>query len=66
MWIGVIVYVLLAVVKKRERLTLSLSQMLTILSVRACEKLPVNQVFSLSDDDFQQHQNHKQLELFDL
>lgn len=65
-WIGVIVYVLLAIVKKQEGLTLTLSQMLTILSVRACEKVPINQVFSLSTGDFQQHENHKQLELFDI
>lgn len=65
-WIGVIVYVLLAIVKKQEDLDLSLSQMLAILSVRACEKIPINQVFSLNMAEFSQHEDHKQLELFDL
>jgi len=65
-WIGVIVYVLLAIVKKREGLDITLSQMLTILSVRACDKLPVNQVFSLSTPDLREHQIHKQLQLFDI
>src|ERR1700683_3003914 len=45
-WIGVIVYVLLAIVKKREGLAVTLSQMLTILSVRAFEKTLINQAFS--------------------
>jgi hypothetical protein len=65
-WIGVIVYVLLAIVKKREGVELTLAQMLTILSVRACEKLPINQVFSASMNDLRDHQSHKQLQLFDL
>jgi len=64
-WIGVIVYVLLAIVKKREALELTLSQMLTILSVRAFEKIPINQAFSQSMNNAAQHGNHNQLELFD-
>jgi transposase len=65
-WIGVIVYVLLAIVKKREGLEGTLSQLLTILSVRAFEKTPINQAFSTILDNFEDHQNYKQLELFDL
>lgn len=65
-WIGVIVYVLLAIVKKREGLDITLSQMLTILSVHACEKIPINQVFSQTKGNFAEPQKHKQLELFDL
>jgi len=65
-WIGVIVYVLLAIVKKREGLDATLSQMLTILSVRAFEKIPINQAFSQNMSNFGDHQICKQLELFDL
>jgi hypothetical protein len=65
-WIGVIVYVLLAIVKKREGLDATLSQMLTILSVRAFEKTPINQAFSQSLNNIDEHQDHNQLELFDL
>ena len=65
-WIGVIVYVLLAIVKKREGIDATLSQMLTILSVRAFEKIPINQAFSQIMDNFEEHQLCKQLELFDL
>jgi transposase len=65
-WIGVIVYVLLAIVKQREGLEISLSQMLTILSVRIFEKVPINQVFSTFTEPVQKHETHKQLSLFDL
>jgi transposase len=65
-WIGVIVYVLLAIVKKREGLDATLSQMLTILSVRAFEKTPINQAFSQNLNNIEEHQDYNQLELFDL
>ena len=65
-WIGMIVYLLLAILKKREGIDMSLSQMLTILSVRAFEKTPINQAF-LQIADLEPHrQNRNQLELFDL
>jgi hypothetical protein len=62
----VIVYVLLAIVKKQEGVDATLSQMLTILSVRAFEKTPINQAFSQNMENDRQHENHNQLELFDL
>jgi hypothetical protein len=66
-WIGVIVYVLLAIIKQREALDhATLAQMLTILSVRAFEKTPIKQEFSQMMNPFQQHQIHNQLELFEL
>jgi len=65
-WIGVIVYVLLAIVKKREGLAVTLSQMLTILSVRAFEKTLINQAFSEIMPTIEQHEDHNQLTLFDL
>jgi hypothetical protein len=65
-WIGVIVYVLLAIVKQREGLEMNLSQMLTILSVRVFEKVPINQVFSTYKEPVQKPETHKQLSLFDL
>jgi hypothetical protein len=65
-WIGVIVYVLLAIVKKRENLRIPLSQMLSILSVRAFEKTPINQAFSEATKVSGKQEDHKQLQLFDL
>jgi hypothetical protein len=65
-WIGVVVYVLLAIVKKHQEIGMTLSQMHTILSVRAFEKVPIKQAFSedvsMSDD----HENRKQLLLFNI
>jgi transposase len=65
-WIGVIVYVLLAIIKKSQELDVSLSHMLTILSVRAFEKTPINQAFLQIMDNLEQHDNYNQLELFNL
>jgi hypothetical protein len=65
-WIGMIVYLLLAILKKREGIEMSLSQMLTILSVRAFEKTPINQAFSPIADIEPHGHNRNQLELFDL
>jgi hypothetical protein len=65
-WIGLIVYVLLAIVKKREGVNVTLSQMLTILSLRAFEKIPINQAFSQMINTVDEHQHHNQLELLDL
>jgi hypothetical protein len=65
-WIGLIVYLLLAIARKKEQLPLSLSQMLSILSVRAFEKIPIKQAFSQTGDDILVQQIHKQLTLFDI
>lgn len=65
-WIGVIVYVLLAIVKKREGIAAPLSQMLTILSVRAFEKIPINEAFSTNANPVRETQSCNQLNLFDL
>lgn len=65
-WIGVIVYLLLAIVKKQEGIHLTLSQMLNILSVRAFEKTPLKQAFSQTEVAKQSDENHNQLNLFDF
>jgi len=65
-WIGVIVYVLLAIAKKREGIKMTLSQMLTILSVRAFEKTPINQAFVEDGTPQEKPQDRNQLELFEL
>ena len=65
-WIGVIVYVLLAIIKRQENLKISLSQMLTILSVSPFEKIPINQAFPSLESCATPPVIYKQLELFDL
>ena len=48
-WIAIAVYVLVAVLKKRLKLSLSLHAMLQILSLTLFEKTPLGQVFSHPD-----------------
>ena len=63
-WIAISVYVLVAIVKKRMKLDLSLYTILQILSVTLFEKIPLYQAFS--DQNYKQFMryNSNQLNLF--
>jgi hypothetical protein len=63
-WIAISVYVLVAIVKKRMKLDLSLYTILQILSVNLFEKIPLYQAFS--DQNYKQFMsyNSNQLNLF--
>jgi len=65
-WIAVTVYVLVAIVRKRLTLPLSLYQILQILSVTLFEKTPILQALQLSDSQDELDDNSKQLNLFHL
>jgi hypothetical protein len=65
-WIAISVYVLVAIVKKRLRLDLSLYAILQILSVTLFEKTPILQAFSQHDYTIEGASSHRQLDLFDL
>ena len=65
-WIAVSVYVLVAIVRKRLALPLSLCQILQILSVTLFEKTPILQALLLSDSQDDLDDNSKQLNLFHL
>jgi len=64
-WIAISVYVLVAIVKKRLDLNISLYTILQILSVSLFEKTPLLQAFS--NDEYENEQGHccNQLMLFD-
>jgi len=64
-WIAISVYVLVAIVKKRLNLNLSLYTILQILSVSLFEKTPILQ--ALTPTDYNGHEDHfcRQLILFD-
>jgi hypothetical protein len=65
-WIAVSVYVLVAIVRKRLRLTdMSLYTILQILSVTLFEKTPVLQVLTAPDHSFSAGYHENQLKLFD-
>jgi len=65
-WIAVSVYVLVAVIKKRLDLDLSLYTILQILSVTAFEQLPIRQVLTNSSYETSGGDSNKQLLLIDL
>ena len=64
-WIAINVYVLVAIIKKRLNLKISLYTFLQILSVSVFEKMPILQLVTDSDYTKQIKQSHKQLNLFD-
>jgi hypothetical protein len=65
-WIAISVYVLVAILKKRLRLDLSLYTILQILSVTQFEKVPLLQVLTETGYRTETPKTHNQLTLFDL
>jgi transposase len=63
-WIAVSVYVLVAIIKKRLNLQISLYTLLQILSVTLFEKMPVQQAFPDNADTSAIVMNYNQLDLF--
>lgn len=64
-WIAVSVYILVAIIKKRHKLPQSLHTILQVLSLSALERTPLNQLFSQDLQNQQNHNQSKQLILFD-
>jgi len=65
-WIAICVYVLVAIIKKRLCLDLSLYTILQILSVTVFEKTHILQVLTQFDYKKPEDESHKQFTLFDL
>lgn len=65
-WIAVSVYVLVAIIKKRLKIELSLYTILQILSLTLFEKVPLLQVLTETSYRSETPETHKQLTLFDL
>lgn len=65
-WIAVSVYVLVAIVKKRLNLNISLYSLLQILSLTLFEKMPLQQAFTTSEYTKKQTDSDKQMFLFDF
>lgn len=63
-WIAVAVYVLVAIVRKRLNLELSLHEMLQILSITPFEKIPMIQLLTYSATDKDIHDHPNQLNLW--
>lgn len=65
-WIAISTYVLIAIIKKRLDLKISLYTFLQIISVTVFEKMPVYQVLQSNQQQDLDIQNHNQLPLFNL
>jgi len=65
-WIAVSVYVLIAIVKKRLGLDVSLYTLLQVFSLTLFEKMPIQQVLTDSDYASEQGEDDNQLFLFDF
>jgi transposase len=65
-WIAVSVFVLVAIVKKRLNLEVSLYTLLQILSVSLFEKISLEQALTASAYKSDQEKSHNQLDLFDF
>ena len=65
-WTAISVYVLVAIMKKRMQIDLSLYTILQILSITLFEKKPILQVLTESDYGKLATSNHIQLKLFDI
>jgi hypothetical protein len=59
-------YLLVAIVRKRLNLPISLYTMLQILSVSLFEKMPINQAFLLNNSLLEGGENPNQLRLLDF
>jgi IS4 transposase len=64
-WIAISIYVLVAIIRKRMNIDMSLYNMLQILSITLFEKSPLLQVLSEEIVDFDKEQTCNQLNLFD-
>ncbi len=65
-WIAITVYVLVAIIRKRFKIDMSLYTILQIFSVTAFEKLPLYQVLTQKELENISQQNHNQLQLFEF
>lgn len=65
-WVAVCTYVLVAILKKEREISMSMNEMLQILSVSPFDKTPVNQLFTNTDNKNNDPDNHNQLILFDF
>ena len=65
-WIAISVYVLVAIMKKRMQIDLSLYTILQILSITLFEKKPILQMLTASDYENQITTDHMQLKLFNI
>lgn len=65
-WIAISVYTLVAIAKKKFLLNQSLYEILQVLSISIFEKVPINQLFQQTQQQYFKEQKDKQLNIFNL
>ena len=65
-WIALCVYLLVAILRKRLNVAMTMGEMMQVLSVTLFEKTPLLQAFSREEHKFVQAQNHKPLPLLEI
>jgi len=65
-WIAISIYVMIAMIRKMEKIELNLYTILQIFSVSLFEKVPIYQLLTNIDYNIQEGISSKQLKLFDL
>lgn len=65
-WIALCTYVLVAILKKEIAVSISMNEMLQILSISPFDKTPINQLFTKANNKNNKPQHPNQLILFDL
>jgi hypothetical protein len=65
-WIAISIYVMIAMIRKMEKIELNLYTILQIFSVSLFEKVPIYQLLTNIDCNIQEGISSKQLKLFDL
>ena len=65
-WIAVCVYVLIAILKKEQKLPHSLHTILQVLSVSCFEKIPIYQLLMETNTHYNHHLDRNQLKLWDF
>ncbi|MGD8782688.1 MAG: IS4 family transposase [Ignavibacteria bacterium] len=65
-WISICTYVMIAIIKRRLKIDMSLYKILQILSVSVFEKVPILQLLTETSCRFELHSDSNQLILFDL
>ena len=65
-WIAVCTYLIVAILKKEQRLSQPMSEILQVLSILQFEKRPISELFTAFSYNSEESDIHNQLPLFDL
>ena len=65
-WVAVCAYLIVAIIKKEQKILQPMSEILQVLGILQFEKRPISELFTAFDSDNQESRFANQLLLFDL